>query len=251
MHPAFTGITERIPQNESQSANYIIPVLEYILKHHEFSVKELEDRLKISRDSIDRTIKILLDRNLIGLEKIKERGKKFYKVKSEEAIKKYYENLFRWKHTKKIFSNQRLSSMKDLGNLLNQTKKIGKQLSVHLKRSEQSVQVVTPALLSKPLQLGKTAKPISIRDMPHSKASKILRDYSNNSLCDVCWKENKVIHVIEDAENAERVCEYGHSERIPPSTEGDSTAGNEIFGGRTTRIERWKQKQKIKKIHEN
>ena len=60
----ITGVKNKISQKESQKIEFITRVLDYALKHKIFSVIDLQNNLGISRNSLDRTIKLLLEKNI-------------------------------------------------------------------------------------------------------------------------------------------------------------------------------------------
>ena len=76
--PESIGISRKISQAESQKIEYILPILEYIMKHNEFFASELKRSIiELKPKSIDSTIVLLHKKNLITLNRIEIKNKKF------------------------------------------------------------------------------------------------------------------------------------------------------------------------------
>ena len=95
--PSITGVKQKISQQESQKIEFIVKVLDYALEHNTFSVIDLQKNLGISRNSIDRTIKLLLEKRYIILFSVELKNEKFYKIKSRIKVKHYKNDLNKWK----------------------------------------------------------------------------------------------------------------------------------------------------------
>jgi len=90
------GISKSLTQSESKRLPQLLPVLDYILQNSIFSANQIEKSVKkVSRDSIDRTLKMLKEKNLIEFKETKAKGEKFYKIKSK----------LNYAHIKKLYSN--------------------------------------------------------------------------------------------------------------------------------------------------
>ena len=74
-------------QGESQKITYILPILDSFLENKSVNITELEQTIPVSRDSIDRTIQLILKYNMIKLEEISLRNKKFYTIKNRNRMK--------------------------------------------------------------------------------------------------------------------------------------------------------------------
>jgi len=95
--PNITGVKHKISQKESQKIDFIAKVLDYSLKYKKFSVIDMQNNLGISRNSLDRTIHLLLEKNMIVLHSVELKNKKLYKIKSKTKVKQYQKDLYKWK----------------------------------------------------------------------------------------------------------------------------------------------------------
>lgn len=73
------GISEPISQSMSKRLPQIMPVLEYIRKNKVFSATQLEKSVKVSRDSVDRTLQRLIQTKIIEIKETKAEGRNYTK----------------------------------------------------------------------------------------------------------------------------------------------------------------------------
>jgi hypothetical protein len=198
-------------QTESQRIIYIIPILDYFLENRLVNATELEHALPISRDSIDRIIQLLVKYKMIKLEQILLKNKKFYTLKNKRLAELYQNKLLQWLWIKEMKQDRK--SMLKLEIMLNSTKNIGKQAQHIFKKNIASTRKTTD-ILYRPLiietPINKNSNPILIRDLPISKARKIIKDYLNGKFCKVCLKKNRLSLLHTDLEGVEEGCNYGH-----------------------------------------
>jgi len=222
-HRAKKGIiiSRNINQGESQKIDFILPVLDYLLNHTEFYATELKRQFaKINHKSIDRTILLLQKKNLITLKTIELKNKKIFKVKSNIQLKKYRNELYKYKKFK-IISNaaiqtKQIHTFNDLEKLFYRFDIItGKSI-----KKNKFHQLMPVFLTNIPLKIKNKSpyqkltnkknysKPIPISQMSHSKATKIIKDYGIGNICKICFKEGKLQYLVKNYE--ESVCDYGH-----------------------------------------
>ena len=212
---SFIGISKVITQTESKRLPQITLVLEYVLKNPIFSAKQLEKSIKVSRDSIDRTIRMLEHKKLIELKEKKARGEKFYKIKSKSKLQSYLDELKRWWYAKIFLRNN---------NVQKEAIKLKKTLNRNYKKALHSSRLLSEAdekkqfrFISKKKQLQITKipypQPVIIWNLPFSEALKIVESYWNGLLCETCFRENKISFLTEYHD--EQVCESGHVEILP------------------------------------
>lgn len=208
---SFLGIAEAITQAESKRLRQIMLVLEYIQKSHVFSAKQLEKSIEVSRDSIDRTIRLLEQKKIIELKEKQARGEKFYKIKSESELQFYMDKLKEWAYAKILLGNNVSKGATKLKKTLNRNIKRTMHSSRLISESDQKTQL---RFVSKMRQIQITTipfpDPVIIWDLPYSEASKIVESYGNGLLCEVCFKENKISFLTEHPD--EQICESGHVE---------------------------------------
>jgi len=88
----------KISQRESQKIDYIIPIIDYFLEHRKASVVRLVKDLKISRDSVEGTIKFLVNKKkLLKFNKKVKYGEKVYSITSRKNFRLYGQALMWWK----------------------------------------------------------------------------------------------------------------------------------------------------------
>lgn len=203
-------------QTESQRIIYIIPILDYFLENRLVNATELEHTLPISRDSIDRTIQLLVKYKMIKLEQTLLKNKKFYTLKNNAIAEQYQNKLLQWLWIKEMKQDRK--SMSKLKIMLNSTKNIGKQAQHIFKKNISSTRKTTD-ILYRPLIINKlkskNSNPVLIRDLPISKARKIIKDYLNGKFCEECLKKNRLSLLQTDSkELSEEGCIYGHTFNI-------------------------------------
>lgn len=207
-------------QQESQKIEFILLVLDCFLKNKLVNATELEKKLFISRDSIDRTIKLLLQHHIIKLKMISYRNKKFYTVKNKEIAKIYRKKLFQWMCLKELRKDKRI--IQAILKFLSTYGIVNKNLSYHYKRNlfrtRKAEDILSKFLIvekkTNTKSLKKTLKPVLINDLPHSKAAKIIKDYLNGKFCDTCLKDGKLCELKTDIHEVEQGCKYGHVIRL-------------------------------------
>lgn len=90
-------VIDNVSQSEKNRINYIIPVVEFLFTDNDLNIIEIEKKLKFSRDSIKKTMLLLIKRGLIRERKEKRLKRKHYEIKSHDELRKYLENLKRLK----------------------------------------------------------------------------------------------------------------------------------------------------------
>lgn len=218
--PNITGVKHKISQKESQKIDFIAKVIEYSLKHKKFSVIDMQSELEISRNSLDRTIQLLLEKNMIVLGSVGLKNKKFYKIKSKAKIKQYLNDLYKWKmfkiSLKTLFKDKTLRWFDNYQRFQN-------QFGIMMQKSEKIRKFRvrdTSYLQSIPLHLDKKLQE-RITDIPYPKtvylksinatvAFQIVNKYLNRRYCDVCLKTGHLVNVI-NVSDTEVACEkFGH-----------------------------------------
>ena len=198
-------------QAESQKIIYILPVLDSFLENKSVNITELEQTIPVSRDSIDRTIQLILKYNMIKLEEISLRNKKFYTIKNRNRMKLYRNKLAQWLWIKEIKQDHK--TLTELEFRLNSSKRIGKQVKRNFKKNIFSKRKTTDLLYRSLILEGPRRKKshfILIRDLPYSKARKIIKDYLNGKFCETCLKNNRLSLLQTDLEEYEEGCKLGH-----------------------------------------
>ena len=217
----ITGVKNKISQQESQKIEFITKVLDYALKHKTFSVIDLQKSLGISRNSLDRTIKLLLEKKYIILSSVGFKNKKFYKIKSKIRVKQYQTDLHKWKmfkiSLKTIFTDKTLRTFDNYQRVLI---RINKQMQTNLKRNKFRVRKIS-TLERIPLHLKKKQqkqitdipypKPVFLKSISAIPAFKIVEKYLSYRLCDICLKKGKLVDVHNISETEVVCIEYGHT----------------------------------------
>ena len=217
----ITGVKNKISQQESQKIEFITKVLDYVLEHKTFSVIDLQKSLGISRNSLDRTIKLLLEKKFIILSSIGLKNKKFYKIKSKTRAIQYRADLHKWKMfkiaLKTIFTNKTLQTFDNYQRVLI---RVNKQMQKNLKINKFKVRKISvlekiPFHLKKEQQKRITdipyPKTVFLKSINATEAFKIIEKYNNYRLCDECLKYGKLVNVNNISEYEVACVEYGHT----------------------------------------
>ncbi len=240
-HRAKKGIviSRHMTQGESQKIDFILPVLDYLLHCTEFYATELKIQFpKINHKSIDRTILLLQKKNMITLDRIELKNKKIFKIKSKMQLKKYQTELYKYKKFKIISDaathTKQTHTFNDLEKLFYRFDMItGKSI-----KKNKFHQLMPVFLTNIPLKIKNKSpyqkltnkknypKSISISQMSHSKATKIIKDYGLGNICKICFKEGKLQYLVKNFE--ESVCDYGHI-TILDEYDTESYSHTEIF----------------------
>jgi len=219
--PNITGVKQKISQQESQKIEFIVKVLDYALEHNTFSVIDLQKNLCISRNSIDRTIKLLLEKRFIILSSVGLKNEKFYKIKSRIKVKQYRNDLNKWKWFKiSLKTLLKKESLHMLDQYQRKLKQIGKIIQRNSKLSKFQARNIS-FLESIPLHLKKKQQE-QITDIPYPKtvylksidftpAFKIVEKYLSYRLCDICLKKGKLVDVHNISETEVVCIEFGHT----------------------------------------
>lgn len=218
--PNITGGIHKISQKESQKIDFIALVIDYSLKHKKFSVIDLQKDLGISRNSLDRTIHLLLEKNMIVLHSVELKNKKFYKIKSKTKVKQYLNDLYEWKRFKislnTIFKGKTLR-------LVDNYQRSQKQFAITMLKSEKlrkfrardvSYLESIPLHLDKELQEKITdipyPKTVYLKSIYATKAIKIINKYLNRRFCDICLEKGNLVNVINISETEVTCVKFGH-----------------------------------------
>jgi len=216
----ITGVRNKISQKESQKIEFITRVLDYALEHKTFSVIDLQNNLGISRNSLDRTIKLLLEKKYIILSFVGLKNKKFYKIKSKTRVKKYRTDLHKWKmfkiYLETMFTPKVLRMFDNYQGVLI---RVNKQIQRNVKKSKFKARNFT-ALEKIPFKLKKEYQkqitdvpypnPVFLKSINATEALKIIEKYRSYRYCDVCLKDKKLVNVINISESEVVCIEYGH-----------------------------------------
>jgi len=243
--PEGIGISRKISQAESQKIEYILPILEYIMKHNEFFASELKRSItELKPKSIDSTIVLLHKKNLITLNRIGIKNKKIYKIKSLKEIKKYRDDLEKYRKFK-IYSSALLQTNKAVA--------IDGIFKIYFDLNEKFQNGVKKSIYMEPLPKNffdillimknkktyeklsgtnkKFPKPLTINEMSYRVVPKIMWDYRHGHICRECFKEGKLQYFTNKDE--EYFCDYGHTSDIDLS-ETTPYSENEIFEPKKT-----------------
>ena len=215
----ITGVKNKISQKESQKIEFITRVLDYALEHKIFSVIDLQNNLGISRNSLDRTIKLLLEKKYIILSTVELKNKKFYKIKSKTQVKKYRSDLHKWNIFKIsleiIFTPKILQTFDKHQRVLI---RVNKQIQRNIKKNKFKVRN-SYALGKIPFHLKKEyqkqitdvpyPKPVFLKSINATDAFKIIEKYKSYRYCDICLKDGKLINMINISESEVVCIEYG------------------------------------------
>lgn len=209
--PNITGVKQKISQKESQKIDFIAKVVDFALNHKTFSIINLQSNLGISRNSLDRTIHLLLEKNMITLSSIGLKNTKFYKIKSKSKAKQYLNDLHKWKMFK--ISLKTLFKDKTL-RWFDNYQRMNRQFGIMLKKAEKirkfrdrdiSYLESIPLHFDKKLQDKITDVPypktVYLKSIRSSTALKIIHKYLNRRYCDVCLKTGNLVNVINVSEN--------------------------------------------------
>ena len=237
--PDSLGISRKITQSESQKLDFILPILDYLVKNKKFSAAELKQRFhNFNHKSIDRTISLLKKHNLIFLHKIESKNKKIYRIKSANDIGRYKLDLLKYREFK-IFSKsfkqpETLRAVDGLGRINDYFNKLiqkGKRKSEFLVALPNDFftkkLIVGDEQLSTRLKLPKNhLKTICLNDIGASLVIQIIHDFRAGGICMVCFKENKLKLYTE--KDQELVCSSGHVSTMQLSNSSEFSS-NEIF----------------------
>ncbi len=224
--PKGIGIYNKISQAESQKIEYIVPILEYIIKHNEFFVSELKrDTAELNPKSIDKTIVLLRKKNLIVLKEIQLKNKKIYKIKSMRELKKYHSDLQKYRNFKilsrALLQTNKVKAVNGLVNLnlnLNEKLQKGFKKNIHMESLPRNFfdtsLVIKNKKTFKKLCISdiKFPEPISINNMIFQAVPKIIQDYRYGRICRECFKRGALQYFTYKDE--EYFCNYGHSSDI-------------------------------------
>jgi len=217
----ITGVKQKISQQESQKIDFIAKVLDYALEHTIFSVIDLQKNLGISRNSLDRTIKLLLEKRYIILVSVGLKNKKFYKIKSKIKVKQYQNDLYKWKMFKiSLKTLLKPKTLRMLDQYQRKLKLIGKIIQRNTKLNKFQARNVSN-LESIPLYLKKKQQeqitdipypePVYLKSINSIPAFKIVEKFLNYRLCDICLKEGKLIDVHNLSETEVVCIKFGHT----------------------------------------
>ena len=218
--PQLAGITCKITQQESQKIDFIVKVLDYGLKHKKFSIMSLQKNLKISRNSLDRTIHMLLKKKFIKLTSTEIKNEKFYSIISKKNVRSYRNDLLNWKRLKIYLKAFPKSTLHSIDNYQRGIKRINRIIRRNTKRSKFSsrnpdyLESIPICFKSKSEQSKHTEIPypktVFLKTLPSSFVIKIREKYRNFRLCDVCLKQGRLVDVYNTSDD-EAVCiEQGH-----------------------------------------
>ena len=238
--PDGIGISRKITQTESQKIEYIVPILEYIIKHNEFFASELKHNIPESNPkSIDNTIALLHKKNLITLIRKEIKNKKIYKINSLKEIKKYRDDLEKYRkfkiYSKALLQSDKIEAIDGIFKIyfnLNEKFQKGIKKSIYLESLPKNF-FDTPLIINNKKtyeKLSGTDKkfpdPLSINEMGFREVIKINWDYRHGCICRECFKEGKLQYFTYKDE--EYFCNYGHPSDIDLS-ETTQYSENKIF----------------------
>lgn len=222
--PMLAGVDKKPSQQESRRIKYILPVLDYAISHRKFSATQLEKKLSISRDSIDRTVKLLKHKKIIVLSNTGIKNEKFYKVTSLDKAKNYQKDLTNWDSFKNMISNFKKSknSRQKMASYIEIIGKMGKYVHRAIKTQQFKVNVITKDLLETPLHLESKEQqkrltsipwpnPVTIKQMKWKEAKKTIHRYEDGQVCKTCLKKNKLRFMTMTPDGLDLVCNEGHS----------------------------------------
>ena len=219
--PVLTGSTEKTTQKESQKIAFILPVLNKFLTKSKTSAVCLTRELDISRDSIDRTIHLLLEKNLIKFKEYRARGEKIYAVSSQVKLEKYEQKLKRWKSIKKfnnVFSSKKTSNIRNYIKSLNNLNKFATRRYKIAQIT--SYEIPFDEFINTPIRFRTKEEHkritgtswsnlVKISDLGVKATEKIIDKYRNNTFCPICFRNARILVDIIHTEN-ELVCTQGH-----------------------------------------
>jgi len=233
--PEGIGISRKISQAESQKIEYILPILEYIVKHNEFFASELKRNIpELKPKSIDSTIVLLLKKNLITLKKKGIKNKKIYKIKLLKEIKKYSADLEKYRkfkiYSKALSQTNKVEAIDGIFKIyfdLNEKFQKGIKRGFNMESLPKNFFNIPLIIKNKKTyeKLSATNKKfpdsLSINEMSYRIVPKIIWDYLHGRICRECFKKGKLQYFTYKDE--EYFCDYGHpsdidlSETIPYS----------------------------------
>lgn len=219
--PALAGITRKITQQESQKIDFIVKVLDFGLTHKKFSVISLQNNLSLSRNSLDRTIHMLLEKKFIKLITTEVKNEKFYTIILKKNIRNYRDDLLDWKRLKIYLRAFPKNTLHAIDNYQRRLKRINRIIKKNSKRTKFNARNLN-YLESIPLHFRNKIeqsmytkipwpKPIHLELIDFIPAFKIAEKYLTYRLCDICLKKGKLVDVYNISES-EVVCnKYGHT----------------------------------------
>jgi len=224
--PEGIGISRKISQSESQKIEYILPVLDYIMKHNEFFSSELKYNITESNPkSIDNTISLLHKKNLITLIRKEIKNKKIYKIKSLKEIKKYRDDLEKYRkfkvYSKALLQTNKVKAINGIFKIysdLNKKFQNGIKKSIHMESLPKNFFNTSLIIKNKKTyeklsgSNKKFPEPLSINEMSYRIVPKIIWDYRHGNICRDCFKEGKLQYFTYKDE--EYFCNYGHTSDI-------------------------------------
>jgi hypothetical protein len=219
--PNITGTKNKISQKESQKIEYIFAVVDYVLKNKKFTVSDLQKKLKFSRNSLDKTIRILIEKKLIAISFTGLKNKKFYKIKSKTRLKEYKNDLNQWMFFKaanvSFLTGKTLDALDKYQHFMS---RIQNTMKKSVKRSKFIARKISdlekiPFHFTKEIQEKITdvpyPKPVYLDSINFKDANLIVKKYNEFLLCDICLKKGILVDLIELYESNERVCpKQGH-----------------------------------------
>lgn len=222
-NPEFFGMNKKFTQGESKRIDNTLPILNYLLLKKKASVMELSRETGVSRKSVYRILKPLLNDDFIEQSDVKARNEKIYHVVLIDNLKQYSQNLSRWKQHKQFITERYPKLKKSLKNhntIKSKISNIKKSINRAKKRATFRAHTITDKQLSQVLKLDDrqqkklTSSPhkkqASIRDMKTSEALKIIGKFHDGEVCMTCFENNRLSTLTPDFETAELICSYGH-----------------------------------------
>jgi hypothetical protein len=161
---------------------------------------------------------MLKQNKFIELQEKKDRGEKFYKIKSKSKLEFYYNKLKQWWSAKLILKNNVRKEATKLEKAVKRNSKKAMYRSRILRDSDTKKQLLFVSK-RRQLQITKTPypKPVIIFDLPYSEGEKIIKSYLAGLLCETCFHENKISFLTDGSD--EQICELGHAKILQNNTE--------------------------------
>lgn len=215
-----------LTQPESQKIDFIIPVVDYFIDYKEASIPELEQKLGILRKSLERTIKQLINLELIKIKEIQDRGRRNYSYKSKNRLKQYRKFLGQEYDRKftglEVFEEKRFK--KNIDRIWSKIiKKIHHSSTKYNRFNKNDLRKkfkIKSALLQKKITKIQWPNEISIRDIKYHHAKKIQRDYGEGRICNVCLNEYKILDYFKtNYMDSQLGCSEGHFIKIHQTPE--------------------------------
>jgi len=200
----------KISQRESQKIDYIIPIIDYFLEHRKASVVRLVKDLKISRDSVERTIKFLVNKKkLLRLHNMVRYGEKLYSITSRKNFRLYGRALMWWKlltsPSLKITNKSVKIAIKNWNRVQHKYRQPNDLFSIKFKVNKNEQKKLTTILWP---------KSFTVDDMHYNSASRLIQNYLGGNFCDECIKNGTLSRYQTDFVNQELICSKGHSIQI-------------------------------------